>query len=192
MNSNNKLAIKNMVCARCIKVVQEELEKLGFKPTSIILGEVSIESSITSSEMKNIKEMLWKNGFELIEDSEVRLIETVKTLVIDHIHHSRQKPESLNFSDYLSQKTNTSYFYISKLFSAKEGITLEKYIIKQKIERVKELLMYGSQTLSEIAFELEYSSTAHLSGQFKKETGLTPTKFKQLKPHTRRPLDNIT
>lgn len=192
MNSNSKLAIKNMVCARCVKVVGEELEKLGFKPTSILLGEVTLDSRPSLTQMEEIKEMLWRNGFELIEDSEVRLMEKVKMLVIDHIHHNRQKPESLNFSDYLAQKTETSYFYISKLFSAKEGITLEKYIIKQKIERVKELLMYGDQTQSEIAFELEYSSTAHLSGQFKKETGLTPTQFRQLKPHTRKPLDNIT
>lgn len=181
-----------MVCARCVKVVGEELEKLGFKPTSILLGEVTLDSRPSLTQMEEIKEMLWRNGFELIEDSEVRLMEKVKMLVIDHIHHNRQKPESLNFSDYLAQKTETSYFYISKLFSAKEGITLEKYIIKQKIERVKELLMYGDQTQSEIAFELEYSSTAHLSGQFKKETGLTPTQFRQLKPHTRKPLDNIT
>ena len=192
MNSNSTLAIKNMVCARCVKVVGEELAKLGFTPTSILLGEVTLGAPPSQTQLEEIKEMLWRNGFELIEDSEVRLIEKVKTLVIDHIHHNRQKPESLNFSDYLAQKTEASYFHISKLFSAKEGITLEKYIIKQKIERVKELLMYGDQTLSEIAFELGYSSTAHLSGQFKKETGLTPTQFRQLKPHTRRPLDNIT
>lgn len=181
-----------MVCARCVKVVGEELEKLGFTPTSILLGEVTLDAPPSPTQLEEIKEMLWRNGFELIEDSEVRLIEKVKTLVIDHIHHNRQKPESLNFSDYLAQKTEASYFHISKLFSAKEGITLEKYIIKQKIERVKELLIYGDQTLSEIAFELKYSSTAHLSGQFKKETGLTPTQFRQLKPHTRKPLDNIT
>ncbi len=185
------LYIKNMVCNRCIRVVSEEFKKLGYDVRSIELGKVVLLGKISKQELQKIKEVLLSNGFELIDDQQHQLIEQVKTIIIRHIHHGGLKPEAVNFSDFLEQQTGVNYFNLSKLFSSFEGVTIEKYIILQKIERVKELLVYDEQTLSEIAFELEYSSVAHLSGQFKKVTGMTPSAFKKMTGPRRTPLDQV-
>lgn len=185
-----KLYIKNMVCTRCIKVVREELEKTGIKYNSIQLGEVILPESISPEKLEKLNMALLENGFEIIDDSKNRLIEEIKTLVIKSIYEE-SKPEALNYSDYLSKATGKPYPVLSNLFSSVENITIEKYIISQKIERAKELLVYGEHTLSEIAFMLGYSSSQHLSNQFKKITGFTPSYFKELKEIKRSSIDKL-
>jgi AraC family transcriptional regulator len=184
-----KLNIKNMVCNRCIKVVGEELEKLGLKAESVILGEVII-SSEKKVDVSKIKEMLEQNGFELIDDKQAKLVENIKIGVINMIHNYSGS-KKINFSTYISEKLGMSYQYISSLFSSMEGITLEKYIINQKIEKVKELLVYDELNLNEISYKLDYSSVQHLSNQFKKVTGFTPSEFKKLKIKPRISIDKV-
>lgn len=186
-----KLYIKNMVCGRCIKVVKEELEKLGIKYNYVNLGEAELSEPIESNKLEQLRRSLLENGFELIDDSKNKLIEKIKTLIINSIYQSN-KPEEINYSDHLSKQTGKPYTYLSSLFSSVENTTIEKYIISQKIERAKELLVYGELTLSEIAYQLGYSSSQHLSNQFKKVTGFTPTYFKNLKEQKRRFIDKIT
>jgi AraC family transcriptional regulator len=185
------LYIKNMVCARCIKVVKEELEKLGLKVENIILGEAII-SSLKKIDDNKIREVLELNGFELIDDKQAKIIEKIKVIVIELIQlQSQDKLTEVNFSEYISQKIDKSYQYISTLFSSHEGVTLETYIINQKIEKVKELLIYNELSLTEISYRLGYSSVQHLSSQFKKITGLTPSEFKHLREKVRKPLDKV-
>ncbi len=187
-----KLYIKNMVCRRCIKVVSDELEKLGIKYSNVSLGEVELAAPIDAAIVSLLKTSLLENGFELIDDSKTMLIEKVKTIIISSIYDEKgDKPESINYSDFLSQKTGKPYTFLSSLFSSVENITIEKFIITQKIERAKELLVYGELTLSEIAYRLGYSSSQHLSSQFKKITGFTPSYFKELKKQKRRFIDKI-
>lgn len=193
--SNSKvtqIAVKNMVCSRCVRVVKEDLEKQGFVVESISLGQVILSGTLSEEAVATIKKTLEASGFEMIKGSQQKLIELVKTSIIQHIYMKKEKPDHLNFSDFLALETGTSYSNLSRLFSTTEGLTIEKYIILQKIERVKELLVYGEQNLSEIAFDLGYSSVAHLSGQFKKVTGLSPTGFKQLIAPRRQTLDKLT
>ena len=191
MKVTNVLQIKNMVCNRCIRVVKEDLQKLGHEIQTIELGKVTLSHPVSNNQLTQIGQMLETSGFELLSDRQSKLIEVVKTMVIDHIHHKKTKPEEINFSDFLAREIGVNYYYLSKLFSSLEGITIEKYIILQKIERVKELLFYDEKSLGEIAFELGYSSVSHLSGQFKKVTGLTPTAFKKLKNLSRIFLDRV-
>jgi len=186
----NKLYIKNMVCGRCIKVVREELQKLGIEYNSVQLGEVELAAPLSPELMEKLRNILLENGFELIDDSKTKLIEEIKTLVIKSIYES-SKPEEINYSDYLSKATGKPYTALSSLFSSVENTTIEKFIITQKIERAKELLVYGELTLSEIAFSLGYSSSQHLSNQFKKITGFTPSYFKELKEQKRQFIDQI-
>jgi len=186
----NKLYIKNMVCGRCIKVVREELQKLGIEYNSVQLGEVELAAPLSPELMEKLRNILLENGFELIDDSKTKLIEEIKTLVIKSIYES-SKPEEINYSDYLSKATGKPYTALSSLFSSVENTTIEKFIIAQKIERAKELLVYGELTLSEIAFSLGYSSSQHLSNQFKKITGFTPSYFKELKEQKRQFIDQI-
>ena len=188
---NTVLPIKNMVCNRCIRVVKEELEQLGFEIESIELGKVVIKGGVSDDGLMAIEKALLSNGFELINDRQHQIIEQVKKIIIEQVHYSNSKPVHINFSQYLEQQLGVNYTSISKLFSSFEGVTIEKYLILQKTERVKELLAYGEQTLSEIAYELEYSSVAHLSGQFKKVTGMTPTAFKNMAGNRRKPLDKV-
>ena len=156
----DKLHIKNMVCNRCIIVVQQELEKLGIHPVSVSLGEVRLMDSPTPEHLQRIRTALSSVGFELIDDKKSQLIEQVKGLIIDVVHH--QKKLKSNLSDYLSMQIGKDYSYISNLFSEVEGTTIEQYVIHQKIEKVKELLVYDELSLSEIAYQLGYSSVAYL------------------------------
>lgn len=186
-----KIYIKNMVCNRCIMVVENELKNFGWHPTSVVLGEAILEEDLNETEKKQISNRLQELGFELIDDKKSQLIEHTKTLIIQLIHYANDEPLKTNLSDYLRDRLHHDYNYLSNLFSEIEGTTIEKYFIAQKIERVKELLVYDELTLSEIAFQLNYSSVAHLSSQFKKVTGLTPSYFKNIKSNKRKPLDGI-
>jgi len=185
------LYIKNMVCHRCIKVVRDELTRLGYEVSKITLGEALIKSSETSADMIEIRKVLLENGFDLVDDKNSKLIEKIKVLLIDKIHYHNEKLEKFSFSEYLTNKLGVNYSHLSSVFSSFEGITIEKFIIKQKIEKVKELLTYDELTLSEISFMLGYSSVQHLSNQFKQITGLNPSYFKKFKEHRRKPLDQI-
>jgi AraC family transcriptional regulator len=186
------LYIKNMVCNRCIKVVHEELEKLDYTIEKIELGEVVITSTKKKFQLDKIKKSIEENGFELIDSRNANIIERVKILIIKLIHHNSAENQSdINLHDEIINETGLSYQYVSSLFSSMEGITIEKFIIHQKIEKVKELIVYDELTLSEIAYRLGYSSVQHLSNQFKKVTGLSPSYFKKLKSKKRKSLDQI-
>ena len=186
----NTIFIKNMVCDRCIMVVQNELEKLGLDAKNIKLGEVILSKEITSLEKENLSKTLKPLGFEVIDDKKGRIIEKIKNIIIDLVHHQDSDVKT-NLSDVLSDKLHHDYNYLSNLFSEVEGTTIEKYFIAQKVEKVKELLVYDELSLSEIANRLNYSSVAYLSNQFKKVTGLTPSHFKQIKEDKRKPLDKV-
>lgn len=190
---NKVLHIKNMVCNRCILVVGQELEKLGLEAERITLGEVALKQEPTPEKLATLDHVLVGLGFERIDDRKARLIESIKKLVIEEIHHKSQRIKKLNWSVWLANQLHYDYNYLSSLFSAVEGLTLEQYIIHQKIEKVKELLFYDELTLSQIADRLDYSSVAHLSAQFKKVTGMTPTALKKIKPveTPRKPLDSV-
>lgn len=179
-----------MVCNRCKMVVKTELERLGYPPLDVELGEVVLEREITDAEKAKIDEHLQPFGFEVIDDRRSQLIEKIKTLIVALVHE-RSNALTTNLSDYLSSALHHDYSYLTNLFSEVEGSTIEKYYIAQRIERVKELLVYDELTLSEIAYQLNYSSVAHLSNQFKKVTGLTPSHFKQIGADRRKPLDEV-
>src|SRR5690606_33362554 len=164
-----KLYIKNMVCSRCKMVVKSELEKLNLSPLSVELGEVEIEQSSINHIKTELLHNLQSLGFDLIDDKKSKTIERIKSLIIDLVQ-SKNNQINTNLSDYLSRQLLQDYSTLSNLFSEVEGITIEKYFINLKIEKVKELLMYDEMTLKEIAFYLNYSSVAHLSNQFKKVT----------------------
>lgn len=187
---DSKLYIKNMVCPRCIMVVKAELAKLGIEAQSVELGEVTLQQKLGEDKKKQLNEVLHSLGFALIDDKRSRLIEQVKNLIIELV---REKNSNLrtNLSDYIAGYVHHDYSYISNLFSEVTGSSIEKYFIAQKTERVKELLVYDELSLSEIANELNYSSVAHLSAQFKKVTGFTPSHYKQIKEQKRKTLDEI-
>lgn len=188
---NSTLYIKNMVCGRCIKVVKSDLESLGYIVKSISLGEAVIDEDIKKEDYPKIKETLENDGFELMEDKKARIIEHIKIAVINRIHHENIS-EDVNFSEYLEKELNLDYNYLSSLFSSIENITIEHYIISQKIEKAKELLKYGELTLSEIAFKLGYKSVQHLSNQFKQITGFNASSYKILTGNKRTSLDEVT
>jgi AraC family transcriptional regulator len=182
--------IKNMVCNRCIMVVSGIFEESGINGAMVQLGKVSTADKISDSKLKDIEKKLNKVGFELISDSKSRLIEQIRKLTIEYVyHHSGIDKE--NFSSFLTGQMSLDYNYLSSLYSSVEGTTIEKHLINLKIERVKELLVYHEKTLSEIAWEMGYSSVAHLSGQFKKVTGFTPSYFRELKEQKRKSIDKI-
>ena len=172
------LFIKNMVCDRCIMVVEDEIKKLGLAIKSIELGRVELVNEISPVQKDEIEEKLKSFGFEIIDDKNEKLAGQIKNIIIDLVHNKYDGEKKLNHSSYLSKMTGRDYNYLSTLFSETEGTTIEKYFILQKIEKVKELLSYNELNLSEIAFQLNYSSVQHLSSQFKKVTGLTPGEFK--------------
>jgi len=183
--------IKNMVCNRCIMVVQQVFERLGYPPVRIALGEVETAKPLADETLTELRKNLTGFGFELIDDTKSQLIEKIKTLVIELIRYKKEEDVKINYSTYIESKLSRDYTYLSNLFSEVTGVTIEKYFINQKIERVKELLVYDELTLSEIAFELGYSSAPALSAQFKKVTGLTPKHFRQIKDNKRIPLDKV-
>ena len=186
------ILIKNMVCNRCIKVVKEELEKLGLDVRSILLGEVIVNGKHDELPVDKIRTVLEENGFELIEDKKAKTIEQIKLVILDLVRRDGEKqPFDEKYSEYIVEKIGMDYHYLSNLFSSVENITIEQFIILQKIERAKELLKYGELTLSEIAYKLGYSSVQHLSNQFKKITGLTASQFKAMTGNTRKSLDQI-
>jgi len=185
-----KIFIKNMVCNRCIMVVKSELENLGYNPVSVELGEVTLNNDLSEAEKETVDSRLHELGFSLINDKKSKLIESIKTLIIELVHRQNSDLKT-NLSDYLSTRLNHDYHYLTNLFSLVECTTIEKYFIAQKIEKVKELLVYDELTLSEIAIQLNYSSVAHLSAQFKKITGLTPGQFKTIRSEKRKPLDEV-
>ena len=184
------LYIKNMVCNRCILVVQQELGKLNIDSCKITLGEVETTGELPKEKIEQLEKNLDALGFELLDNSKQQLIEKIKNIVIQQVHHT-QEDNNHNFSEILSKSLHKDYSYLSSLFSEVEGVTIEKYIISQKIEKVKELIIYDELSLSEIAYKLGYSSVAHLSNQFKKVTGLTPSHFKKVGQNKRKPLDKI-
>ncbi|HYG18279.1 MAG TPA: AraC family transcriptional regulator [Ohtaekwangia sp.] len=189
------LYIKNMVCNRCIMVVRQEFEKQGLHPEHVVLGEVTIhEDHLTPGQLEQLDKALTTLGFERIDDRKARLIESIKNKIIQMIHHTDKLKLTVNWSSVLSEEMHLDYNYLSNLFSGVEGITLEQYIIRQKIEKVKELLFYDELNLTEIADRLGYSSVAHLSGQFKKVTGLTPSQLKKSRDidHNRKPIDSVS
>ena len=169
-----------MVCNRCIRVVDEELRKLGHDVLSIALGDARIARQPDAAELAKIRLVLEQNGFELIEDRGAKTIERIKHAVLKLVRRdAEEQPLTENYSRYISRELGLEYHSLSMLFSSMESVTLEHYVILQKIERVKELLKYGELTLSEISYKLGYSSVAHLSNQFKKVTGMTPSGFKK-------------
>lgn len=180
-----------MVCGRCIKVVSSIFLEAGVTVQSVKLGLVITEKDLSVQEESRIKEMLKAEGFEWLDDQKVKLVEQIKKEIVELVHYSDLAEMKLNLSDYLATKLHKDYHLLSSTFSAIENTTIEQYFILQKIEKVKEWLVYDEHTLSEMAFRLGYSSTAHLSNQFKKITGFTPSQFKQLKDHHRKPLDQV-
>ena len=169
-----------MVSLRCKMLVKSELEKLNLPYSMVELGEAEVTENITKEQHQQLREALLASGLELMEDKKSILIEKIKNIIVEMVHYS-EEPPATNFSDYLSEKLDYDYNYLSNLFSEVKGTTIGHYIISHKIERAKELLMYNELTLSEIAFKLHYSSVSHLSNQFKKVTGLTPSFFKKMK-----------
>ena len=184
-----KLYIKYMVSSRCKMLVKEELKKLGLHYI-VDMGSVDIMENITSEQREEIKVALLQSGLELMDDKKAVLIEKIKNVIIEMVHYTDEMPKT-NFSDFLSEKLNHDYTYLANLFSEVEGTTIEKFIISHKIERVKELIIYDELNLTEIAWMMHYSSVAHLSNQFKKVTGLSPSHFKQLKNKRRSPIEEI-
>lgn len=186
-----KLLIKNMVCNRCVRVVREDLERIGIKVSKTDLGYVELVETANQLQLQAIENTLNNAGFELISDQRLAIIEEIKLLIINEIHSEISlKDSSENFSDFLVKKLKYDYSYLSSIFSAYEKTTFEKYIIAQKIERTKELLFNQKLSLSEIAWKLEYSSVAYLSNQFKQIVGITPTEFKNSKFKKRNSIDS--
>ena len=179
-----------MVCARCKMVVESEFEKLGLQTISVELGEVELQNPLNESQKEILLKNLQNLGFDLIDDKNSKTIEKIKNLIIDLVHHKNNELK-INLSDYLVENLNQDYSSLSNLFSEIENTTIEKYFISQKIEKVKELLVYNELSLSEIADILNYSNVAHLSNQFKKITGFAPTYFKQLKGKKRIQIENL-
>ena len=196
MNKNaegrSKLFIKNMVCLRCMKTVRRLAEEVGGEINQVGLGEVELSNKLSLSEIDRFAGLLRDEGFELLDDKASRLVSEIKNLIIREIHlEEGRKPQSINFSSYLSKELGYEYSYLSKLFSAVAGITIEKYIIAQKIERVKELLTYGELTVTEITWQLDYSSPQHMANQFKQLTGMSPLDFRNNHSNERKQLDQV-
>ena len=185
-----KLYVKYMVSLRCKIVVRDELKKLGLENAFVDLGVVEIPGNITAEQQDQLQANLRKSGLELLDDTRSILIERIKNVIIEMIHYSDEMPK-VNYSDYISEKLGYDYTYLSNIFSEVKGTTIQQFIIMHKIEKVKELLLYDELNLTEISYKLHYSSVAHLSNQFKKVTGLSPTFFKQLKKRRKYNLEDL-
>lgn len=179
-----------MVSTRCKMMVKEALRKLGLHFIVVDLGVVDVMEVLSEGQKKSLRVMLSNAGLELMDDKKAMLIEKIKKVIIEMVHYAEELPKT-NFSDFISTKLDYDYTYLANLFSEVQGTTIEQYIISHKIERIKELIVYGEMNITEIANNMNYSSVAHLSSQFKKATGLTPSHFKQLKEKRRVPLDEI-
>jgi AraC family transcriptional regulator len=184
------LSIKNMVCDRCILAVKQELQKLDIGNCNVTLGQVETENEVPEDKLEALKKNLTALGFEMLDDQKRQLIEKIKNIIINQVHYTTEEPQQ-NYSQILSSALNKDYSYLSSLFSQVEGITIEKFVITQKIEKAKELLIYDQLSLGEIAYQLGYSSIAYLSNQFKRVTGLTPTYFKKVGQNKRKALDKL-
>lgn len=185
-----KLYVKYMVSMRCKLLVKAELEKLGFKNAIVELGMIEFLEAISKEEKETLKENLLQSGLELLDDKRSILVEKIKNVIVELIHENKELPK-VNYSDYISQKLGYDYTYLANTFSEVKGITIQQFIINHKIEKVKELILYNELSLSEIAYQMHYSSSAHLSNQFKKVTGLTPSFFRQMKGRRNKNLENI-
>jgi AraC-like DNA-binding protein len=190
LSAHMKLYIKYMVSSRCKMAVKAELGKLGLHYGVVELGDVEVMEDISAEQRSLLRAALLKTGLELMDDKKAMLIEKIKNVIVDMIHYADERPKE-NFSNYLSDRLSYDYTYLSNLFSEVTGITIEHYIIAHKIERVKELLLYDELNLTQISYKLNYSSVAHLSNQFKKVTGLTPSFFKKLKHKRTHTLENV-
>lgn len=179
-----------MVSLRCKMMVKEELKNLGLNYVSVDLGMVKIMEEMTPEQHDLLKKNLLRSGLELLDDKRAILIEKIKNVIIEMIHYNDELPTT-NYSEYISEKLNYDYTYLSNIFSEVKGITIQQFIINHKIERVKELLLYDELNLTEISYKLNYSSVAHLSNQFKKVTGLSPSFYKQLKQKRKGNLENL-
>jgi AraC-like DNA-binding protein len=184
------LIIKNMVCPRCIESVQQVLGEMEVEVVNIQLGRVTTFKTISTNQKKILQTKLSEKGFELLDDKNTQLINEIKSIIIHEIHYQTEAAP-INFSNLLADKLHYNYAYLSRLFSSVEGRTIERFILSQKIEKVKELLTYDELTLSEIAFQMHYSSSAHLSAQFRKRTGMSPSAFKKLQNQERQFLDEV-
>lgn len=185
-----KIYVKNMACESCKIILKEALEELDISTIKIELGEIEVKEELTTSEKKKLNSKIKKAGLELLEKKQGILIEKIRTVIIDYVYNSDEKPV-IKFSVLLSEKLNHSYTYLANFFSEIEASTIEQYVISLKVERIKELIILEEHTLSAIAFKLHYSSVSHLSNQFKKATGLTPSHFKRLKEKRRITIQNI-
>jgi AraC-like DNA-binding protein len=185
-----KLYIKYMVSLRCKMAVKEELRKLGLHFIILDLGEVEIMEDLSTDELEQLRMGLLSSGLELMDDKKTVLIDKIKNVIIQMIHYMEELP-STKYSDYISQKLDYDYTYLSNIFSEVKGITIQQFIISHKIEKIKELIIYNELNLTEISYKLQYSSVAHLSNQFKKVTGMTPTQFKNLKTKSRTLLEEV-
>ena len=185
-----KLYVKYMVSLRCKLMVKHELEKLGLHYIIIELGMIEIKEDISESQRQELKSNLAMSGLELLDDKKSILVDKIKNIIIEMIHYSDEMPKT-NYSDYIGEKLDYDYTYLSNLFSEVKGITIQHFIIKHKIERAKELILYNELNLTEIAYKLNYSSTAHLSNQFKKVTGHTASYYKKIGEKRKRNLENL-
>lgn len=193
MNSTNStLHIKNMVCPRCIKVVADELQQLGLGIKTIELGKVELNTTVTPLELQEIKIVLEENGFELLDGKKSRTIEKIKIIIIEGIRNGKFSAMSIKLSEYISEMIHMEYTHLSTLFSSVEGKSIERFVILQKVERIKELITYDELSVKQIADQLGYSSIQALSGQFKKETGITTSEFKKLASEVgRKPISEV-
>jgi AraC-like DNA-binding protein len=185
-----KLYIKFMVSLRCKMIVKEELLKLGLRYVVLDLGMVEVLEDITDDQRDQLRRALLKSGLELMDNPKAILIEKIKNVIVDMIHYSDELPK-VNYSEYISEQLGYDYTYLANVFSEVKGITIQQFIILHKIEKAKELLLYGELNITEIAYKLHYSSVAHLSNQFKKVTGLTPSFYKKLKQARRSNLEEV-
>lgn len=185
-----KLYVKYMVSMRCKMAVKEELKRMGLHFMLVDLGEIEIMEDISMAQREELKMALLQSGLELMDNKKMTLIERVKNVIIEMVHYSDMLPK-INYSDYISQKLNHDYTYLSNIFSEVKGITIQQFIIIHKIERAKELMLYDELNLTEISYRLDYSSAAHLSNQFKKITGFSPSHFKHLKEKRRQPIEEV-
>lgn len=184
------LYIKNMVCDRCISAVRQALDKLGLAPISVKLGTAKVKGKLDAGMREAIRLSLEKEGFKLLEDKQQQTVEKIKNAIIELVHYN-EKQQTVNLSSYISTKLHADYSSLSKLFSECTRMTIEKYFVLQRVERVKELLFYGEMSVSEIAMKMNYSSVAYLSTQFKSVTGITPSQFKAMNTKELKQLDKI-